>query len=455
MKKKQNILFSCAGTTDPARGGYDGSLLHVIRHYRPEKICLFLSPEMSQFEEQDGRYTKMLELAKSWEGYCPEMALVHSDLKDASDLDELDEPLHQAVSQFADQYPDGQMLLNLSSGTPQMKTILEQIVLDLRYNAIGIQVKTPEKKASTSRRSNDRHYDVDEELEMAEMEESTPEADNRCSEPKLFAMRRAMQWQQVEALLSQRNYAAIATMKTAGLSPTSIQLAQHLAARNQLQTEEAHRLARGLNLGFSLYPVKCSPSDDYKEVSEYFLMVKNLQMGGRLTDFTLRLNPLVIRLQEALLNQLLEKSYGTTLPDLMAWNDRAGRKQLSPLQLLNRAQPLYKALDQRLLQLGKDSFRDSDPSIYIYNRLLECSPDTPDFLIKLFTACERLNQSQRNLAAHTLYGITEEMLTDEAQMSSAVLVRQLEQAMIAIYPECDPALFNLYQKCGEYIRRHR
>lgn len=41
-----DILFTCAGTTDPVRGGHDGGILHIMRHYRPEKVYLFLSKEM-------------------------------------------------------------------------------------------------------------------------------------------------------------------------------------------------------------------------------------------------------------------------------------------------------------------------------------------------------------------------------------------------------------------------
>lgn len=45
-----DILFTCAGTTDPVRGGHDGGILHVVRHYRPEKVYLFLSKEMVGYE---------------------------------------------------------------------------------------------------------------------------------------------------------------------------------------------------------------------------------------------------------------------------------------------------------------------------------------------------------------------------------------------------------------------
>lgn len=452
--KKQRVLFSCVGTTDPARGAHDGGLLHILRHYRPEAVCIFLSPEMTKAEQADGRYTKMLELAKSWDGYNPAVTMLDVALDDASDLDELDAPMRQALADFMSEYPNAQLILNLSSGTPQMKTILSQMTLDLRYDSVGVQVKNPERKAGTAQRSNAKGYNVEEELELAEMQETSPDAVNRCSEPKLFAMRREMQWQQVDALLEQRNYIAVRTMRDS-LSAQSMQLVEHLAARNALQTDEAHKLARGLKLPFSLYPTKGSASADYKEVSEYYLMLKNLIHNRRFTDFTIRLNPLVQRLQEAKLNQLLRNEYGVTIPDLMEWSDKVKRQQITIVQLVNRALPLYRALNERLEQENKGSFRDSDPSIFIYNRMFACLESTPDNLKALFTLCEKLNQQQRNTAAHNLYTLTEQDLQAELGMDGATLLRYLEQAIREIYPECDPALFNLHQKCVDWIRANR
>ena len=66
MGKK--ILFSPIGGTDPITKEHDGSMLHIVRHYNPDKIYLFLSKEMSECEMQDHRYTKALELLGEHQG---------------------------------------------------------------------------------------------------------------------------------------------------------------------------------------------------------------------------------------------------------------------------------------------------------------------------------------------------------------------------------------------------
>ncbi len=54
----KQILFSCVGTTDPVRGEHDGPILHILRHYRPESVLLFLTPEIRELAETDDRFGK-------------------------------------------------------------------------------------------------------------------------------------------------------------------------------------------------------------------------------------------------------------------------------------------------------------------------------------------------------------------------------------------------------------
>ena len=52
------ILFSPVGGTDPISlsNCHDGSLLHICRNYRPDKVILYMSKEMLDYQEADDRY---------------------------------------------------------------------------------------------------------------------------------------------------------------------------------------------------------------------------------------------------------------------------------------------------------------------------------------------------------------------------------------------------------------
>ena len=66
MNKK--ILFSPVGGTDPVSQNNcrDGSMLHICRFEKPDKVVLYLSKEMVDYEQKDHRYSyclgKLMEL---------------------------------------------------------------------------------------------------------------------------------------------------------------------------------------------------------------------------------------------------------------------------------------------------------------------------------------------------------------------------------------------------------
>ncbi len=464
----EQILFSCVGTTDPARGEHDGGLMHIMRHYRPKAVCIFLTPEIAKLDQTDSRYDKMLtHIQKNWNGYTPDFIRIQEDIQDASDLDELSEPLTNAVARFSAQYPDAEILVNISSGTPQMQMILSQLLLDLRYRTRGIQIKNFERKAGTTIRSNAKAYDVEMELELAELEENEPGAPNRCVEPELFAMRRQAQWLQVEALLRRRDYSAIAAMKNCLPTPL-MKLVKHLNERNNLNHQQAQKYAKELSLGFDLYPQKkgVQSVSGYGQVSEYFLMIKNFQVAGRYTDFVLRLNPFTIRLQESFLGILLQKKYHLSIHDLFLSTGHGKYQRLCAEKVQNYLPEISSRINQTLLERTGKPLQDIAPSIFIYNLFLDeltgeddetCTEEEKESFAKLtelFDKCEKLNSEYRNIAAHDLVHLTDQQIEASIQLNSAALVRQIEKAMQIIYPQCDPALFNIYEKCNRYIAEH-
>ena len=56
----KTYLFTPIGNTDPIKYFYDGSMLHICRHYKPNIVYLYLSKEM--IENQKYIHTICLEL---------------------------------------------------------------------------------------------------------------------------------------------------------------------------------------------------------------------------------------------------------------------------------------------------------------------------------------------------------------------------------------------------------
>lgn len=57
------MFFSPIGGTDPIASAneYDGSMLHICRYYKPNKVYLFLSNEMLARQKSDDRYRLCIE----------------------------------------------------------------------------------------------------------------------------------------------------------------------------------------------------------------------------------------------------------------------------------------------------------------------------------------------------------------------------------------------------------
>lgn len=165
------LLFTCMGTSDPVRGYHDGPMLHIIRYYRPDVICVLLSSEAAALNDCGARLdTVLTHIRKNWGGYAPELRVVRTQIEDPSDMDAVGAPITEAVAKLVEEFPDSELLLNLSSGTPQMKIVLSFLAADVRLNARGIQVKNFERASGTTERTNAADYSVEDELECSEDE---------------------------------------------------------------------------------------------------------------------------------------------------------------------------------------------------------------------------------------------------------------------------------------------
>lgn len=438
------VLFSCVGTTDPIRGMHDGAMLHIMRHYRPDAVVMYVSPEMKAHDAKDNRYALAFEsIQQRYPDYHPEIHRIDGDAVDVSEFDSFYEPFQKIVKDWSAQYPDAEILLNLSSGSTQMKMTMALLAMDLRYRTKGIQVKNFEQRSGTSERSSEDNYDIHAEIELNEDDDDA--SPNRCSEPDLFLIRRNEERQRVKAMLDQYDYKALEAMRDA-IPADCRKLVRHLAHRSDYDFAQAEELAENLPVPFCLFPMRPCKSwatkRAYREESEYLLCLELMQKTGALTNFVLRLNPLVLRLQQAYLKQICSFDCGQITI----------RKGSHVLISRDKIRALHPALETYLDQ-HFNIFRDNtDISIVFCNALLAYLGKADTEEGRLFTALEKLNQSQRNAAAHTLNNTTEQDIYDLIGFGSKKLVEKLEALIQEIYADlCDPKLFRIYDTCNEYI----
>ena len=142
-------------------------------------------------------------LKKQCPGYAPEILPPCCDeLEDVSDFDAFFDVFEEQLCSLSRKYPDAEILVNLSSGTPQMKTTLALLSSTLQFPIRAIQVKNFENRSGTTERTNAKTCDLEYELEFNE--DAEPGAPNRCSEPKLTLVQRDKQRAQIASLLRRR-----------------------------------------------------------------------------------------------------------------------------------------------------------------------------------------------------------------------------------------------------------
>lgn len=153
-------LITCVGDTDPIRDFHDGAILHISRVERPDKIILLLSSRTQNKVEEIKK--AIFAIASD---YTPEI-ISHPELIENVFL--FDDVFEQ-ITTFVDYYlsDEEQYLLNLSSGTPQMKSALFTINRINQYDLQAIQVLTPQ-RGSNAGVKHDNNEPIDILIEMNE-----------------------------------------------------------------------------------------------------------------------------------------------------------------------------------------------------------------------------------------------------------------------------------------------
>lgn len=390
------ILFSPAGDTDPVRGYHDGAMLHILRHYPVDKVIVFLTNDMEQKEHDFGCYSKGIEDVG---GDCPK-EFIESHITQPQDFEALGVLLEEFDRAYKNN-PDAEWLLNVSSGTPQIKAIMTLLALDYE-RATAIHVDTPEKK---SNRNNRACATAEELVEMLDCnEDNGPEAINRCKEPPLSLLRRHGLKLQIESLIKNYDYdGALQMLKTAPnlFTRTTHQLLQHGVYRVNLRWRDA-------NKEISHYKGKVL-IQQAQSFSEYFQIMELQQRKGQLGDFILKLSPVLVKLAWA----YLQKTTGFSIENCYNENRDKDRRYLNRENFQKHYPEVLAYVEKQFgKKLNNGDFKFVI-AVYICQSLAEQAlqnDKTHKTITELFTQLRYVEKSARNALAHTITNITEEEL---------------------------------------------
>ena len=432
------ILFSPLGDTDPVRGCYDGAMLHIVRHYQPERIALFYTHDMAEKERHDHRYTRAVQRL------APECQIeeVFTEIRDAHLYESFSRILPQEVLRIRETYPGSTLLLNLSSGTPQMKTVLAMLASDME-GCIGVQVAAPARHSNRANEATQDAEDIDALLENNFDDEEG--AENRCEEPPLSAFHYYAERSRILSLIDSYEYAAAGKIarRSALVPPEASLLLSHAERRSMLLTEEAKAILREYG-GKKLFPF----TGKTEELVEYFLMMQIDQETGRLSNLMLRMIPFLYEL----LREYTAKNL--TIPIRSLCEPRNGVRLLVRERLTVQEKELLAALDREFPY----GYRDQPLSFYLLSLCCTYAGEAQRIRdAKLHTAVMAELESiadirqLRNEAAHEIVNVTEDRFRQKVGMGSQEAVSCFCRMLALVYGDKVRAMRSTYRDLNAWI----
>ena len=384
-------LISCIGDTDHIRNRHDGALLHLARIFRPKKILLIYS-ERALLKENN-----ILLALNSIEGYSP---VIKKDERLISNsevfiFDKMYEILNNVVLKYS--RDDEDLILNLSSGTPQMKSALFTINRLNDINVRAYQVITPSHSSNEGIR-HDNNLDIN--YLISTNLDNRKDFEKRILEDKAEKFQKTLIKRTMKDLLNNFDYESLydLSMRHSILSKSKMKKIISLL-QDLTETVKYQKLLKVVN------------QTDYCEkekklINSYLIIL--LQANRELVSEVLIRSK---NIGEYACELYLEKNY----PDLIFWKENR--------PYLNTEN--YPDIEDRLLNDNDIHYRKEQYlNIHLYIKILKELNENEE-LIENLNKLSGYNQ-QRNKVAHGLSEIS----------ASQVNVRKIVNLCYQIVSEC-------------------
>lgn len=406
------ILFSPIGGTDPIANERDGSMLHICRKYKPDCVMLYLSKEIVERHHRDDRYCASLRRLAAHEGFSPEIVVEERpELSEVQVYDFFFQEFRPLLLSLHSRFPEHQLILNIASGTPAMKSALYLLAAFLPFPVLPVQTATPV-KAQNPRLEPHMEYDVD---LYWECNLDNEDHIDRCREGRYENLNAQLQKVNISAHLRAYDYAAalaVAEPIRMLLSSRAVALLEAAKARVELNWRSIKPEVKA-ELGL------LGSNQRRIELAEYLLWLQMKQRRGDLADFLRGLTPGLFEL----LKLAAEEKAGYPLS---SYCDSRGRfcriwltKDVQGQELLTLLEPPGRSLDGTFLISGHyAAILDKKCSAYAWT-----AP-----LLQL----REIEEKVRNTAAHTITRVDEKWLMDRGVVSSQEIVKLLKAAVQAL-----------------------
>ena len=406
------ILISAVGDTDPIRNFHDGPLLHIVRVYRPEKIVLVHS------ERSLTKHDKLVKALKSIKDYSPEIIQDGGVLPDAQVS--IFDKMYDTVSSIVKKYiSDDEIILNISSATPQIISAMFAVNRISDFNVTAVQVLTPQHKSNEGLR-HDNQEDIDTLIETNLDNQSDYE--NRTLEDTGMKFSQDLTKRNLKALIDNYDYQGALELLEKQKSFSNIK-----ELRKKL-TEISDTIKIQ---GMPDKIVKAKLSNQAKSALNSYLNIDRNHKQGNIAEVLIRVKSLV--------EFILENYLNNHFLDVITYKED-GKPFLNASkypEILEKFQEDAKMRDQE--------YHSGYLSLHGYIGILKFFEPNHD-LLKHIYKIQEINQV-RNQVAHSLQAFDRENLT---KVSSAVFASK--QILLASF-DIDNHWFSFYEDLNQEIKK--
>ena len=444
------ILFTPVGGHDPIASYHDGAVLHICRVYKPEKVYLYLSHEMLERSQQDNRYRLSLEKLQQQIGHAMELHLIERDeLTQVQLFDTFYTDFDQLLREIHNENPDSTLLVNLSSGTPAMKSALNVISVLAQYPMRSVQVSTPNKRENP-KDEDPQNYDVEAFWELNQ--DNEPDFTNRCREVKGEHLLVKIKKESIRRLLDAYNYKAalLLAQDIADFIPEdTMRMLQAAECRLQLDKSGYTKAMQGI-------PHKFTPIEmgDQRQIFEYVLSLQIKMRQGNYADFLRGLTPVVLDLFTMCLKDQLKIT-----PEQFCRKTKNGIYKISmiTMQQTEHGRKIQKALQDGMARHNsrygtyysdiQETALGSMQICFIFEGMLS----EGNLLNDICTMRENIESKLRNIAAHEIESVTDDWIYRQTKMHAEDIMKLLRRLVIYAGVKAKNDYWNSYADMNRII----
>ncbi len=429
------ILFSPVGNTDPIKYCHDGSMLHICRHYKPAKVFLYMSKEIMEFQKEDERYTETLKLLGKSQGHEYEIHIIERpELTAVQQYDEFYLDFKNIIDEIkASMDGDDELLLNMASGTPAMKSALLILATLSEYRINPIQVSTPQ-KSSNLEHENRNDYDI--EMFWECNEDNLEDAENRCTEVRCLNLVNLLKIDMIKKHLKSYDYhAALELAKEVknSISDKAFALIEVANERLKLNFSKISQISQ--NYDYDLFPNK---DGNGLKIIEYALLLQIKMEREEYADFIRGITPITLDLLVNILKKQcaidIDNYTYSDSKNILKWD----KKKLEGSEVLRILDNEFKPFAPGVV------YSTHIARIITYKAKLN---SVRDQIIKI----SEIESTLRNPAAHEIISITDEWFKKKVDCDAKEIMDIIRNLATAAGIRNDKDTWKSYQKMNETI----